>query len=79
MQKAIMNRVFIKPDAQKKGVIIIEDDDKTKSGIVVSVGEDVKSVKAGDHVVFYEWEPVPALDGILVIREKFLLGLIENE
>lgn len=79
MQKAIMDRVFIKPDETKQGAIIIEDKEKTKSGVVVSVGESVKSVKEGDHVIFYEWEPVPALNGILAIRENFLLGLIENE
>lgn len=77
--KAIMDRVFIKPDEKKTGAIIIEDQDKTKTGVVVSVGESVKSVKVGDRVIFYEWEPVPALDGILAIRENFLLGKFEDE
>lgn len=79
MQKAIMDRVFIKPDESRHGSIIIEAQEKTKSGIVVSIGDNVKSVNVGDHVIFYEWEPVPALDGILAIRENFLLGKIEDE
>lgn len=74
-----MDRVFIKPDEIKKGAIIIEDESKTKSGIVVSVGDDVKSVKVGDHVVFYDWADLPALDGLLAVRESYLLGLIEDE
>ena len=77
--KAIMDRIFIKPDEKKKGLIIIEDEEKTRTGIVQSVGEDVKAVSVGDHVIFYEWESVPAPEGILAIRESFLLGKIEDE
>lgn len=77
--KAIMDRIFIKPDEKKQGAIIIEQEEKTKTGIVLSVGEDVKSVKEGDHVIFYDWADLPALDGVLAVRESYLLGLIEND
>ena len=79
MQKAIMDRVFIKPDENKQGAIIIEDTSRTKTGVVVSVGGDVKSVKEGDHVVFYDWADLPALDGVLAVREGYLLGVLEDE
>ena len=79
MQKAIMDRVFIKPDENKQGAIIIEDTSRTKTGVVVSVGSEVKSVKVGDHVVFYDWADLPALDGVLAVREGYLLGVLEDE
>lgn len=79
MQKAIMDRVFIKPDEKKQGAIIIEDTSRTKTGVVVSVGDEVKSVKVGEHVVFYDWADLPALDGVLAVREGYLLGVLEDE
>ena len=79
MQKAVMDRIFIKPDEVKKGAIIIEDNSETKTGVVVSVGEDVRSVKEGDHVIYFKWDDLPALDGLVAIREDYLLGLIEDE
>lgn len=77
MVKAIMDRVFIKLDEKKQGSIITLDEEKeeTKSGIVESVGEDVKSVKAGDHVVFFKWDDLPVIDGLVAAREKDLLGI----
>lgn len=77
--KAIMDRIFIKPDEKRQGAIIIEDESKTKSGIVQSVGEDVKAVKVGDHVIFYDWADLPALDGLIAVRESYLLGKIEDD
>jgi hypothetical protein len=36
-------------------------------------------VKAGDHVVFYDWMTLPALDGLVVATEGYLLGVLEDE
>ena len=77
--KAIMDRVFIKPDESRQGAIIIEDESKTKSGIVQSIGEDVKAVEVGDHVIFYDWADLPAMDGLIAVRESYLLGKIEDD
>ena len=77
--KAIMDRVFIKPDEKRQGAIIIEDESKTKSGIVQSIGEDVKAVEVGDHVIFYDWADLPAMDGLIAVRESYLLGKIEDD
>ena len=79
MQKAIMDRIFIQEDAPKKGAFLIEEKKNTKSGIVVSIGEQVKSVNVGDHVIFYDWAELPAMDGLLAIREKYLLGVITDD
>jgi len=77
--KAIMDRVFIKPDEKKQSSIItINDHDETKSGIVVSVGEQVKSVKEGDHVIYFKWDDLPALDGLVAVRENSLLGIYDD-
>lgn len=73
-----MDRVFIKLD-EHKGSIIIEEDDETKSGVVISVGENVKSVKVGDHVVFYKLDDLPTMEnGIVAVREFSLLGKIDG-
>ena len=74
-----MDRVFIKPDEKKQGLIIIQDNDETKTGVVVSVGNEVKSVKEGDRVIFFKWDDLPALDGLIAVRESSLLGIIEDE
>ena len=74
-----MDRVFIKPDEKKQGLIIIQDNDETKTGVVVSIGDEVKSVKVGDRVIFFKWDDLPALDGLIAVRENSLLGVIEDE
>lgn len=74
-----MDRVFIKPDEKKQGLIIIQDNDETKTGVVVSKGDEVKSVKVGDRVIFFKWDDLPALDGLIAVRENSLLGIIEDE
>lgn len=74
-----MDRVFIKPDEKKQGLIIIQDNDETKTGVVVSIGDEVKSVKVGDRVIFFKWDDLPALDGLIAVRENSLLGIIEDE
>lgn len=74
-----MDRVFIKPDEKKQGLIIIQDNDETKTGVVISKGDEVKSVKVGDRVIFFKWDDLPALDGLIAVRENSLLGIIEDE
>ena len=76
--KAIMDRVLIKPDEPKHGFVLIEDDTQTKSGTVISVGECVTSVKSGDHVVYFKWDDLPALEGLVVARENSLLGVLDE-
>ena len=78
MQHAIKDRVFIKLDTHK-GNIIIDETEETKSGIVVSVGELVKSVKVGDHVIFFKLDDLPTLEkGVSAVRERSLLGKLDE-
>jgi len=77
--QAIMDRVFIRPDAPKKGVIIIKENEEAKSGIVVSVGKEVKSVQQGDHVLYFKWDDLILPNGLVAVREKSLLGVYQQE
>ena len=77
--QAIMDRVFIKPDEPKKGVIIIEENEEAKSGMVVSVGKEVKSVRKGDHVIYFKWDDLSLPNGLVAVREKSLLGVYQQE
>lgn len=87
MVKAIMDRVFIKLDEPEKinGIILTDDMQKPRYvGRVVSVGERVKSVKVGDHVVFHVFDDVPVEapteeKDVVAVREYSLLGVIEDE
>lgn len=80
MQQAIMDRVFIEPDKKEQGAIIMDEEKQTtKTGIVKSVGERVKSVKVGDRVIFYDWQTLPAMDGLVAATEKYLLGVIVDD
>lgn len=58
--QAIGNHVFILPDEPdtKMGSFIVPLSEQTRktTGIVTSAGEQVKSVKVGDHVMFKKWE-----------------------
>lgn len=80
MQQAIMDRVFIEPDKKEQRAIIMDEEKQTtKTGIVKSVGERVKSVKVGDHVIFYDWQTLPAMDGLVAATEKYLLGVLVDD
>ena len=78
MNQAIMDRVFVKPDEKKQTIIIEETKEKYKTGTVQSIGEEVTSVKVGDHIIFEPWE-VETIDGLVAIREKWILGVIVDE
>ena len=82
---AIMDRVLIKLEEQdektKGGVLLTDEDKKPKTiGIVTSIGEDVRSVSVGDKVFFRVFDELPALEeGIVVVRERSILGRITDE
>ena len=82
MQKAIMDRIFVKLDEPEKKAIIMETKKReyARRGIVQSVGERVKSVQVGDHVIFEQWDvDVDEINGLVAIREKMLLGVITDD
>ena len=84
MVKAIMDRVFIRLDKEEttKGGIILADtiENPRTTGVVESIGEDVKSVKVGDRVLFHCFDELPTYDpDVVVVRENSLLGVFEDE
>ena len=82
MVKAIEDRVFIRLDEpeQPSGIILRDDITKPRtSGVVVSVGPLVNSVKEGDHVLFHVFDELPTPDkDIVVVREFSILGVFEE-
>jgi co-chaperonin GroES (HSP10) len=80
--RAIMDRVFIKldPREEKKGGIILVDNFQTSRnvGVVISKGEEVKSVKVGERVIFHDFDELESPEeDVVVVREHSLLGVIE--
>ena len=80
-----MDRVFIRLEKKeattKGGLFLTESYEQDRTiGTVESVGEDVKSVKAGDKVLFHIWDELPTYDpDVVVVRENSLLGVFEDE
>ena len=85
MVKAIMDRVFIRLDAKpattKGGIFFTQNHEAERTiGTVISVGDGVKSVKAGDKVLFHVFDELPTFDeNIVVVRQNSLLGVFEDE
>lgn len=81
--QAIMDRVLVRLEMEEKktsgGIFFTDAEKKTKNiGIVESVGNDVKSVKKGDKVLFHAFDELPTLEkGIVALRERSLLGKFE--
>lgn len=84
MVRAVMDRVFIRLEQEKttKGGVILADnvDNPRTVGIIESVGEDVKSVKVGEKVLFHVFDELPTYDkDVVVVRENSILGVFEDE
>lgn len=83
MVKAVMDRVFIRLEAEKttKGGIILTDsvDNPRTVGVVEGVGPEVKSVNIGDKVLFHVFDELPTYDkDVVVVRENSILGIYED-
>lgn len=84
MVKAVMDRIFIRLEAEKEtkgGIIMVESVDNPRTiGIVESVGEQVNAVKVGDKVLFHVFDELPTYDkDVVVVRENSILGVFEDE
>ena len=85
MIKAITDRVFIKlpPEEEKtSGGIIIDYDgpNRRNIGVVISVGEKVRSIKKGDKVLFHIFDDLPGAEkDVVVVRESSILGVISDD
>lgn len=82
--QTIMDRVLVRLDegkAQTSGGVLLTDntDKKRTTGVVESIGEQVKSVKIGDRVLFHVFDELPTLDNdLVVVRERSLLGIFSD-
>ena len=79
MFKAINDRIIIKYDESEKNIFIPNEDFPCKNrGVVLDIGDKVKSVKIGDHIIFHLFDEItlPEKD-LAVIREKSVLAKIE--
>lgn len=79
-----MDRVFIrleKEETTKGGIILADTIENPRTiGIVESVGDQVKSVKVGDKVLFHAFDELPTYDpDVVVVRENSLLGVFVDE
>lgn len=84
MVKAVMDRIFIRLEKEKKtsgGIILAETIETPRTvGIVESVGDEVTSVKVGDKVLFHVWDDLPTYDpDVVVVRESSILGVYDDE
>lgn len=83
--QAIGDRVFIRLDADDKekaaGIIWVSDYPQERTfGTVESVGEKVKSVKAGDRVFFHIFDDLEGPEeDVVVVRENSILGVMSDE
>ena len=82
MLKAVADRIIVKLDAATQSSLIIADApvDVRNCGVVQSVGDKVKTIKKGNHIVFHLFDELPLPeDGLVVIREKSVLGIYTDE
>ncbi len=80
MYKAVNDRIIIKLDESDKSDFIICDNEQYEknSGVVISVGENVKSVNKGDHIIFHLFDEIALPeDDLAVVREKSVLARLE--
>lgn len=85
--RAVKDRVIVRADnaeTKSKGGIIIPDtvEQRDHSGVVWSVGPDVKQTKVGDRVLYNVYSELIRVDGIRyrVVKEENILTLLtKNE
>ena len=81
MLKAITDRIIIKLDSPSESTILRLDSPHNivNKGVVLSVGPFVSTIKAGDHVVFHQFDELELPEkNWVVIREKSVLAVYED-
>ena len=88
--RPLSNCVLLRQDVEKLSSIIVMEQSKLFSGIIVAAGEGKRlpngelepmSVKAGDHVMFGEYAGQKVkVDGeeLLMMREPELIGILDG-
>lgn len=79
MFKAINDRILVKLDESEQTLIMGSCDDISHKdrGIVVSIGNKVKTVAVGEHIIFHLFDEIDLSEkDLVVIREKSVLAKI---
>ncbi len=79
--RAIMDRIFVRLDKLPQSNVFLPENYEQERciGTVESVGEQVKSVKTGDRVLFHVFDELPAPEpDLVVVRERSLLGIFTD-
>lgn len=77
MYKALKDRIIIKITESDNNIIIGMEQKTENTGVVLSVGDEVKSVKAGEHIIFHLYDEIELPQkSLAVIREKSVLAKI---
>ena len=80
MLQAIADRIIVNLDEiQDNSPILSNIQPIRNSGIVESIGDRVKSVKTGDHILFHQFDELPLPDkNRVIIRERSILGIYSD-
>lgn len=78
MYRAIKDRIIIKIDESKKNKTIVGIEQNFNNiGFVLSVGDMVKTVKPGEHIIFHMYDEIEMPQkGLAVVREQSVLAKI---
>ena len=81
MYKAITDRIIVKLcDCSKNTQILGFETKERNRGTVLDVGPNVSGVCNGDEIIFHTFDELPLpKENLVVIREKSVLGIIEND
>lgn len=84
--QAITNKIWVLPDQteEKKGSIFLPESGKERkqTGLIVSIGDQVTTVKVGQRILFKKWEVTEAkvddkLYFILEDKPEHILAIVE--
>src|SRR5690348_18279019 len=83
--RPIKDRICVEPyyDANMIGSLYLPEpfkDPEPQQGTVVSVGEEVERVRAGDYILFHPYRSEPlGRTGLISIRERDVAARVEGE
>ena len=81
--QAVGDRVFVRLTEEKNsaGILLPDNAERPRTtGVVESVGHNVRLVKTGDKILFHVFDELPSPDAdVVVVRECSVLGVWEDE
>ena len=78
MYRAITDRIVLKLETEKSEISLIYADKRPQcTGIIVSLGEQVRDLNVGDRVFFHPYDELSLPEeNMVVVRAKSILGVI---